>query len=187
MAARSRWLVGSSSSSTSGSAASACASATRFFQPPDSEPISASAGSPSRDSTVSMRWPSAQPSDRVERRVQRVDPFEPPRIVVAVGQQRRRVVIVGEHPSLGAESQRDRVVDGARGVERGLLRDEGDADVRRDPELAVVEVDAAGEHPEQRRLARAVAADEADALARIELELGVVEQRMVAEREAGAA
>mmetsp|Transcript_25725 Transcript_25725/g.43116 ORF Transcript_25725/g.43116 Transcript_25725/m.43116 type:complete len:105 (+) Transcript_25725:1510-1824(+) len=36
-ASRSRWFVGSSSSSTSGSWNSACASATRMRQPPDSD------------------------------------------------------------------------------------------------------------------------------------------------------
>ncbi len=95
------------------------------------------------------------------------------------------MVILGEHLPLGAQAPRDRVVDGARSVLRRLLRDPRDADVRREPELAVVEVDPAGEHAEQRRLAGAVAADQPDALARIELERHVVQQRAVAEGEAG--
>ncbi len=57
----SRWLVGSSSSSRSGSQTSARASATRRFQPPESEASVASAGSSSRSRMWSTRWPRLQP------------------------------------------------------------------------------------------------------------------------------
>ncbi len=103
-----------------------------------------------------------------------------------LGQRRRRVVVGGEELPVGAEAQRDGVVDGAIGIELGLLRHPADPGRGRDPALAVVEVRAAGEHLQQRRLAFAVAADQADALARIELEVGAVEQRVVAVGEAGA-
>ena len=88
--------------------------------------------------------------ERIEPRVQRADPFEALRIVAVLREERGRVVILGEHLPFRAEAQRDGVVDGARGVLRRLLRDPRDAHVRRDPELAAVEVDPAGEHAEQR-------------------------------------
>ena len=96
------------------------------------------------------------------------------------------MVIIRQHLPFVAQALRDRIVDGARGVERGLLRDEGDAGVRRGPAFTVVQVGLPGENPEQRRLAGAVAADQPDALTRIELQLRLVEQLMMAEREARA-
>ena len=61
---RSRWLVGSSSSSTSGTATSACASATRFLVPPESSPI---ARAPSRCSCAQRRLDPLLPVPGVER------------------------------------------------------------------------------------------------------------------------
>ena len=58
----SRWLVGSSSNSTSGSATSAWASSTRRRQPPDSSDMLLSAGRPRRVSVVSTSWFRRQPS-----------------------------------------------------------------------------------------------------------------------------
>ncbi len=61
MASMSRWLVGSSSSNTSGLETSARASSTRRFMPPDRRPNSAS---PSRSSLVRVsltRWSRPQP------------------------------------------------------------------------------------------------------------------------------
>jgi hypothetical protein len=52
---RSRWLVGSSSSSTSGTATSERASATRFFMPPDSSPMRRAPSRCSRASVVATR------------------------------------------------------------------------------------------------------------------------------------
>ena len=57
----SRWLVGSSRSSRSGSPTSACASATRRRQPPESAPSGVSAGSSSRARIWSTRWLTLQP------------------------------------------------------------------------------------------------------------------------------
>ena len=62
MASMSRWLVGSSSSSRSGSETSALPSSARRRQPPDSSRIGRSAGSASRETTVSTFCSSRQPS-----------------------------------------------------------------------------------------------------------------------------
>jgi hypothetical protein len=78
------------------------------------------------------------------------------------------------------------------GVERRGLRelrfllDEGDAQARAALDGAVVERVQAGDDPDQRRLAGAVAADEADALALFDRQRGLVEQRPVAVGELGA-
>ena len=64
MASRSRWFVGSSSSSTSGAATSACASATRFFSPPDSV---ATTRAPSRCEPVQGGLDTLLPVPAVER------------------------------------------------------------------------------------------------------------------------
>ena len=82
--------------------------------------------------------------------MQRVDGRERLRIVAVVGEARGRVMIIRQHLAFIAEALRDRIVDGARGVERGLLRDEGDAGARRRPALTVVEVGLPGENLEQR-------------------------------------
>mmetsp|Transcript_5514 Transcript_5514/g.13281 ORF Transcript_5514/g.13281 Transcript_5514/m.13281 type:complete len:82 (-) Transcript_5514:4552-4797(-) len=55
MASRSRWLVGSSSSSTSGWATSARPNATRFFRPPDRLPTSRAPSRPRRCRVSSTR------------------------------------------------------------------------------------------------------------------------------------
>ena len=61
IASKSRWLVGSSSNNTSGSATSARPNATRFRHPPDNVDTSASASKFNRVKTVSTRLCAAQP------------------------------------------------------------------------------------------------------------------------------
>ena len=61
MASKSKWLVGSSNSNTSGSATSARPSATRLRHPPDKVDTSASASKFNRVNTVSTRDCAAQP------------------------------------------------------------------------------------------------------------------------------
>ncbi|MNM96032.1 hypothetical protein D3C81_1084960 [compost metagenome] len=62
MASMSRWLVGSSSNSTSGPATSARASSTRRFIPPDKRLNSASPSSSSLVRVSATRWSRPQPS-----------------------------------------------------------------------------------------------------------------------------
>ena len=61
IASKSKWLVGSSSNNTSGSATSARPSATRLRQPPERVETSASASNFKRVNTVSTRDCAAQP------------------------------------------------------------------------------------------------------------------------------
>ena len=61
-----------------------------------------------------------------------------------------------------------------------VLAEVADGDLLRDADLALVGLLVAGDHPEQRRLARPVRADQAHLLAGIELERGVDEQQLPA-------
>jgi len=65
-----------------------------------------------------------------------------------------------------------------RSRERRLLLDEADAQAVAAADFAAVERQVAGDHPEQRRLAGAVAPDESDAFAAAHRERGTIEQRV---------
>ena len=72
------------------------------------------------------------------------------------------------------------VEDAAAGHLLHVLAEVADRQPSRDGDVAFVGLLFADDHPEQRRLARAVRADEADFLARIELERGVDEENLPA-------
>ena len=122
--------------------------------------------------------------DGIEFCVQRADLFKEVCIVIVHRQQRRGVVIVGEHTAFGAKAQRDRVVHGTERVLGGLLRDPRDANLGCLPKLTIVQLRPSGKHAQHRRLAAAVAPDQPDAFARVESEGGVVQKLMVTEGEA---
>ncbi len=105
---------------------------------------------------------------------------------IAVRKQRQCVMVVRQQPAFVPESERHGIEDREIRIERRLLHHAGDARAGRDPGVAGIQVGDSGQDAQQRRLAGAVAADEPDAFAGIELEIGGVEQRMVAERQAGA-
>ena len=108
------------------------------------------------------------------------------RRAIAVRKQRQRVMVVRQQPALVTEAERDGIEDREIRVERRLLHHACDARAGRDPGVAGIQIGDSRQDAQQRRLAGAVAADEPDAFAGIELEIGGVEQRMVAERQAGA-
>jgi hypothetical protein len=72
----------------------------------------------------------------------------------------------------------DRIVDRAAVERRRLLRDMGDAPVRRELGVALVGVDLAAQQREEARLARAVGADQADTLTRMEGNVRALEERL---------
>ena len=69
--------------------------------------------------------------------------------------------------------------------QRRLLLDEGDRETVAAAYLALIEHLATGEHPEQGRLARAVASDQADALSRHDGQVCVVKERQETEGKVG--
>ena len=129
MASRSRWLVGSSSSSRSGCATSARARSTRRRQPPDNVSTLASGG-------------------KVEVRQDQLDAlFDAPSVVqlelvlqlpelreqrrrAGVGHAVRRVVVARHQFAQLAEPVGDDVDNRAIGRERNVLREPGDAQSR---------------------------------------------------------
>ena len=171
---RSRWLVGSSSSSTSGTATSACASATRFFVPPDRSPMRARAVEVElRQGRLDALLP-VPGVERLDAGLQRVE-------VDAFGM----LLVALAHVARLGDAFADRVEHARRRVEHRLLRHVADAQALGQLQQAVVELLEAGDDLQQRRLAGAVAADEAEPLAGLERERRAVEQRDVAVREMG--
>ena len=183
----SRWFVGSSISSTSGSPSSTRAIATRIFQPPDSAPTSPSIRSSSNPRPC--RISRVRALERVaaevlvfllhfaEAREDRVHLVGPRRIAHRVlemlrarGAGRRARPL----PAI-ASSSTDRP-----GHLLDVLAEVADRQLLRDRHVAFVGRFFAGDHAEQRRLAGAVRADEADFLAGIELERGVDEENLAA-------
>ena len=125
------------------------------------------------------------PAARVQPALQRIDEGHALG-VAAVFQRADGVVVVGQQPALVPQAERHGVEHRRVRVERGFLHDAGDAGAGGDPGVAAVQVRLSGQDAKQRRLAGAVAPDEPDAFARVDLELGILQQRMVAERQAGA-
>ncbi len=162
MPSMSRWLVGSSSSSSSGSSVNARASAARFSHRPTSCRATRS-GSRSKRCRNSLEARRESPA----------------LAIVAVRRFAR-----GEAAALGRQQQQALAHRGQQGQQR-LLLDEGDPQAVATLQLAVVELQRSRDDFEQRGLAGAVAADEADALADLHREAGSVEERAVAKGEVG--
>ena len=190
MAPTSRWLVGSSRSSRSGSSTSARASATRFLIPPERSATCASSGRARRVSMASMRCWIVQPPAAFEGFLEVVQPRHERRLRLPAGMRGQRVrhlVVLHQQPRALAQPLGHRLEDREPRGKRGLLGDEGEPRARREADQAVVGARRALDDLQQARLAGAVAADEADALARLDHQVGVVEQRHVpvGERDGG--
>ncbi len=172
IASMSRWLVGSSSSSRSGSETSALPSSVRRRQPPDSSPQRRSAGSDSRDTTISTFCSSRQPS-RSSSWCCSAPRRSSADGVSGLGDSHRRLVVLGDERAELAETGRDLVEHGAiAGAGHVLVeprRPGGRARARSCPRPAAF----AGDDPQQARLAGAVAADERDALAGLDAQVRV--------------
>ncbi len=79
-----------------------------------------------------------------------------------------------------AETGGHRLVDGAGIVTGRFLLEMRDAQRVSAPDLAVVGLNLAAQHAQQRRLAGAVAAEQTDALAGVDLEIDARQQRVMA-------
>ena len=167
VASRSRWLVGSSSSSRSGSRNSAEASATRIRQPPENELTgracaAASNPSPAQDGRGPRRRRIGADRD------QPVMDFGEPRgrRMLGLRQQRQPLGIGGQH------GLQQRGVAGRR-----LLRHPSQPGAGGEPDLAAVGRDLAGDGAQQGRFARAIAPDQPDPPPRLHGQVGAVQQR----------
>ena len=182
----SRWLVGSSISSTSGRPSSTRAIATRIFQPPESAPTSPSIRSSSkpRPCSTSRAWPRAH-SRRDGRTL-------PALRRSARGSRSMSSACAGSAIACCSASSSwcrsptrplpaNRLVEHrAAGHLLDVLPEVADRQLLRHRHVPVVRHLLADDHPEERRLAGAVRPDEADLLARIELERGVDEENLPA-------
>ena len=177
--ATSRWFVGSSSSSRSGSPPSARASDARVSSPPEN--VSSSA--------VEVRLAEAEAAR------DGADALAPgvaagvlePRLRLRVAAQRLRAVLARRHRLLQLPQlllDRDEIGGAGEDVvaqrqaplQRRALVVERDARALRERELAAVHLALAGEHAQQRRLAGAVRPGQRDALAPLDLEGNPVEK-----------
>ena len=168
MLSRSRWLVGSSSSSTSGAATSACASATRFLLPPESVLIS----------RIGVQVQPVQGLVHALLPVPAVQRFDLAlhgvQVAVALA------ILVDQFPHPGQACADSLEHSGVR-IELRLLRHIGNAGVALHLQGAVVGLFQPAQNFEQRGLASAIAADQADALLRFQRKSGVIQQRDVSE------
>ena len=183
IASMSRWFVGSSSSSRSGSDTSALPSSARRRQPPDSSRIGRSAGSARREITsldllleppavalfqlVLQRRPAA-PAPRRRRR----SPRRAPRRGDS-RRRRRQARRVRSRPRRRRTGRRTRARPARAGRCAARLRQIA----------AGVGWDLAGDHFQQAGLAGPVPADERDALSRLDAKIRRFEERQVTERE----
>ena len=170
-ASRSRWLVGSSSSSRSERAISACARLRRMRQPPEklatgcarshaAKPRPASSDAARARARVAVRWPR---SGRAARAT------SSPSCDCSAASERRSTARSSVSPSSTNSIA-------ALGERRRLLRDRGDAPVPWHVAVAGFRVQLAAQQREEARLAAAVRPDEADAPARMDLERRVLDQ-----------
>ena len=180
----SRWLVGSSSSSRSGSPASARASEARVSSPPENvrERAVEVARRGSRARAASRRSPLApvvaagvleprlggrRSASSVASSVRAARP-SPARARPARASIASSSLAAGEHV----------VAQGQLALARRALVVQRDPRALREHELAAVDRGLAGEHPQQRRLARAVAPGQRHPVAALELERDAAQQRL---------
>jgi hypothetical protein len=168
---RSRWLVGSSSSRTSGWLTSAWASATRLRVPPDSALICALVQMQAMQGLLDALLP-VPAVLRLNRALQGIE------VALTV-----RVLFDQLDQSLEACAHRSE--HGVVRVQQRFLGDKRQAHALLELDHSVVRFLHASQDLEQRGLARAVASDEADALATLQREAGLVEKCHVPEGQMG--
>ena len=191
----SRWLLGSSSSITSGADSSSLASISRLCWPPLNVSTGRSIILAAEAEAVQHLFDAVVDVEGVvvaeqfvEAIVARCQAFAL-RFIGRFGQRlggADHVVVGGEQfveRGLGLGEQ------GAAGGEVRLLAQQGHARAGVQADVAVVGLVEAGQQAQQRGLAGAVGADQADALAGVQLEADVLEQRPLVEaaRQAGTA
>ncbi len=185
MPSKSRWLVGSSSSSTSGCSTSARASATRFFMPPDSASTSCAPSRPICASVVATRVRQFQASCRSSEDCSVFMRAISASCSAPSGVSARRCAITSNSSSSACVCVRPEATALEHRLPRaelGLLLHVDRHQVLLARDQAVVGAGQFGDDLQQRGLARPVAADETDALAGFEREIRVIEQRDVTER-----
>ena len=176
----SRWLVGSSRSSRSGSPASARASEARVSSPPEKVDRLRSSCSSENPSPCSgpERTVAPVPATRV------LQPALGARVAVeqgaVVGALRHLALepaqVLLERHQVAAPGQHV-VAQGQAALARRALVVERHARALLEDQLAAVDAGLAGDHPQQRRLARSVPARERHAVAALQLEGDAAEQR----------
>ena len=182
-ASRSRWLVGSSSSSRFGWPSSSLASAMRICQPPEnvsvgrskSRGLEAEALQHRRGlqlDAVAVVQRGSDPADRCSGAASRR--ARPPGSTGRRAAPRARASRPSS-PSSSPNALRRFLEDGAAGVGEAVLRQVADGQRRRLEDGARVGLVEPGHHPQQRGLAGAVRAAQADALAIGDLPRDVVE------------
>ena len=167
-ASRSRWLVGSSSSSRSGSRNSARASATRIRQPPENSPTGRACAAASKP----------KPGQHRRRAGRRAVGADGEQALVDLAETRR--VRPRRAPSRRAARRAPCPLPApcreGCAARRRFLRDMAEAGAGGEADLAAIRRELAGDRPQQGGLAGAVAADQPDAPAGVHGEVGVVQQ-----------
>ena len=176
VASRSRWLVGSSSSSRSGAANSAVARATRMRQPPENSSTGRACAASSKPRPARMAAARAgAASAPIARRRSWISASRMGGAVSASVSRARRS---------GSPCS---TVSSSDGVARGgLLGDGGDAGAGGEADVSAVQRHFAGDGAQQGGLAGAVAADQADAAALVHREVGTVQDGASAKADGGA-
>ncbi len=184
---RSRWLVGSSSSSASGRISRMRASATRIFQPPESAPTSPSIISwlkPRPGEDLARPRLERVAAELLEARLHLAEALD--ELVHLVGAVRDRPARPRARASSAATASTGpgavhRLGDDAAARHLAdVLAEVADGDAAIDRDLAVVGLLLAGDQPEDGRLAGAVGADEADLLAAVDRRRGLEEEDLLA-------
>ena len=183
MPSRSRWLVGSSSSSRSGSATSARQRHALDAAAGEAGNLCRRVESESGDHLLDalVEPPAARGLDRM---LQAVQPGHGLGAGV-LGDLQHGGVVVDEQAGGGAQAVGDGLEDVAPEFEIRLLRHVCRDHFSLPPHCAIIERRLAGERAQKAGLARAVAPDERHALPGVELEAHVIEQVDVTEGEAG--
>ena len=104
-------------------------------------------------------------------------------VLVVLGEGMRRRVVLDQQLVALAQALGHGFEHREARLEKRFLRDGGELEVGRAPDLAVIALGRAFDHAQQAGLARAVAADEADAPARLDDQVHMIEQRDMPERE----
>jgi hypothetical protein len=92
-------------------------------------------------------------------------------------ERRAKIVILDQILGERAQTPGDCVEDIQPRVKRGLLGHVGNARAGLQPQRPVVQRTETGQHPQQARLAAAVASDQREPFAVVDLQFGAIEQR----------
>ena len=172
----SRWLVGSSSSSSSGFSRSSLHSATRRFSPPESRSTAQSSGGQPSASIAWSTWLS-----RSHRPCASISSCKLRHLVRSLVRiVHGEFVVAVEDRLLGGDAEHHVAAHVERAVELRLLRQVADARALGDPRLAVIFLVHPGHDLQQGGLARAVDAEHADLGVGVEGQVNVVENLLAA-------